>query len=85
MSELVARTRRSVPGSRNSTLFEVACRAGELVARGAIDWQIATDALRCAALSVGLDELEILGVDGRSGTITKGLETGFGSMLGRRR
>jgi len=61
---------------RNNAVFEGACRIGELVASGRLSVELGTEILVRAGRAVGLHDIELLGLDGRSGTIQSGLATG---------
>ena len=69
---------------RNVTLFEAACRAGELIAVGRLDRTVAVEALAAAGRATGLEDDELLGRDGRSGTVNSGLDTGMASQRSKR-
>jgi Bifunctional DNA primase/polymerase, N-terminal len=70
-------------GQRNNAVFEGACRVGELIARGRMSREVGTQVLLRAGRAVGLDDIELLGVDGRSGTINSGMATGEAAVKGR--
>jgi hypothetical protein len=66
-------------GARNSTVFWAACRAGELACKGLVRPSDAVGELVAAGMQIGLSQAELVGYDGRSGTVFSGLRTGMGT------
>jgi len=62
---------------RNNAVFEASCRAGELVRAGLLRQDVAVRALHAAGRATGLDDVELIGADGVSGTIGSGIKTGL--------
>jgi hypothetical protein len=73
---LVQTLLKAAPGERNALLYWAACRAGQMVAQGAIDETTAYEVLWAAGLEIGLTESEI-GVTLGRGTIGSGMRRGM--------
>lgn len=75
--------RVAVATERNNALFEASCRLGELVRLGRMSEDAAVMRLAEVGRSRGLTDTEMLGADGKSGTIYSGLRT-TSKTLGQR-
>lgn len=65
---------------RNNAIFEASCRVGELIATGHVSRGVGIELLLRAGRAVGLDDVELIGVDRCSGTIHSGLRTGAAAV-----
>lgn len=75
--------RVAVATERNNALYEASCRLGELVRLGRMSEGAAVMRLAEAGRARGLTDIEMLGADGKSGTIYSGLRT-TSKTLGQR-